>query len=430
MSKRTICNAMFQIPIVLLIISFQACLTLGELKASKAIDAAPEAGEEKQQSDKAAQPAKPHPKQPLADRIKAANRPYNYIALDYMSVPEGGDEEYINVETAWQQIHTVQCQSGRMLFWTLLKLDNADKSPYQYITMRGYNSLDDSRREVNWSGVRKALDKEIDFDGLFERTNKARTILHTETYEIVAYEGSPEGDADLTRFGYWQPAAGRESEYVDAERTVAAPNWRKIIEVDPSFKMWGLTRLVSSTADTKSHKYRIFHLFNTALRPADQEGRDKVRDARRQVFEAARENASERPQVDWESLRKGVKYHQLRMVLKTSPEDSGVAAEWRKLAGSWKHVYKNGSYRIKRITKNTEVLEWYDAEGTLKGKNESPMRIEIKEGVNHFYVHHANGTYHSVYKVHDGKWYEQLRGVFRNTKSTPDKFLVYERVKE
>ena len=111
MSKRTICTAMFQIPIVLLIVGFQACLPLGELKASKPMDAVSEAGEEKQQSDKAAQPAKPHPKQPLADRIKAANRPYNYIALDYMSVPEGGDEEYINVETAWQQIHTVQCQS-------------------------------------------------------------------------------------------------------------------------------------------------------------------------------------------------------------------------------------------------------------------------------------------------------------------------------
>ena len=178
------------------------------------------------------------------------------------------------------------------------------------------------------------------------------------------------------------------------------------------------------------HKYRIFPLFDTTQRPADQAGRDKIRDARRKVFEAAREEAAERPKVDWGALRKGVKYHQLKILMRTSPEDSGVAAEWKKLEGVWKHVRKDGSYRIKRITKNSEVLENYDADGKLLGKNESPMRIEIKEGINHFYVYHPRVTYHSVYKVHNGKWYEQLRGVFRNTGGAPNNFLVYERVKE
>ncbi|MBB77009.1 MAG: hypothetical protein CMJ75_21085 [Planctomycetaceae bacterium] len=134
--------------------------------------------------------------------------------------------------------------------------------------------------------------------------------------------------------------------------------------------------------------------------------------------------------MDWKALRKGVKSHQLRLLLRTDPEDNAVAAEWKKLEGSWKHVHKNGSHRIKRITKNKEVLEWYDTDGKLKGTNASPMRIEIKEGVSHCYVYHPRGTYHSESKVHDGKWYEQLRGVFRNAKSAPDKFLVYERTEE
>ena len=427
MRMQSPCAVMCQIHMVLLLVGFQA---FGELPATAQTEQSPATEEKAQDSEQAAQPETPVSVQPLVERTKAANRPYNYIALDYMSVPEGGDEEYTEVESAWQQIHTLQCQTGRLLFWTLLKVENPGESPYQYVTMRGYNSLDDAQREINWSNVRKTLKGKIDLDRLFERTEKSRKLLYTETYEIVAYEGSPQGDADLTRFGYWQPAAGREQEYVNAERELAAPHWKKIIEIDPSFKMWGLTRLVSSTASRKAHKYRIFHLLDTAQRPTDQEGRDKIREARRKVFAEAREKSPERVQVNWEALRKGVKSHQLRLLLRTDPEDSAVASEWKKLEGSWKHVYKNGSYRIKRITKNKEVLQWYDADGKLKGTNESPMRIEIKEGVSHFYVYHAQATYHSVYKVHDGKWYEQLRGVFRNTKSAPDKFLVYERTEE
>ena len=68
--------------------------------------------------------------------------------------------------------------------------------------MRGYNWLDGARREIEWSNVRKTLSEKIDLDQLFERTEKTRKLLDTDTYEIVAYEGSPEGDVDFTRFGY------------------------------------------------------------------------------------------------------------------------------------------------------------------------------------------------------------------------------------
>ena len=105
-----------------------------------------------------------------------------------------------------------------------------------------------------------------------------------------------------------------------------------------------------------------------------------------------------------------------------------VRMEWNKLKGAWKHTYEDGSYRIKRISWGTEQLEHYDAKGSLTGKGVVPMRIEVKGGLNHFYAFHPNGTYHSIYKIHDGKWYEQFRGIWREGNATPDAFLVYERL--
>ena len=105
------------------------CQAFGELSANAQTEQSPATEKKVQGSDQAGQREKPVAVQPLAERTKAANRPYNYVALDYMSVPEGGDEEYTEVETAWRQIHILQNQMGRLLFGTLLKGENPGESP-------------------------------------------------------------------------------------------------------------------------------------------------------------------------------------------------------------------------------------------------------------------------------------------------------------
>jgi hypothetical protein len=56
------------------------------------------------------------------------------------------------------------------------------------------------------------------------------------------------------------------------------------------------------------------------------------------------------------------------------------------------------------------------------------MRIEVREGLNHFYAYHETGPYHSIYKVQNGVWYEQLNSIFSNNDGRPDQFLIYERL--
>jgi hypothetical protein len=362
---------------------------------------------------------------PLEMRVKLAKRPYNFIQLGYMSVPEGGEDEYLAVEAEWMKIHEARCRRGNLLFWGLLKVGNPKGMGCQYVTIQGFNSFDDSRRPLRWWAIRRELGGELDEKALMQRTMAARKMLYTETYEIVDFEGAATPEIDVARFGYFQPIEGREEEYVDAEKELAAPYFRRVMEINPALKMWGLTRLVNTTASARSHQYRIFHLLDSTKMPSTDEEKAQLD----QKTQALQDDSSDN--TKWNELRKGVSGGQLKWVMKTSAEINPVNAEWEKLKGAWKCVRSDGSYRIKRIEPYQETLEVYDASGELKNTNVIPMRIEIKDGVNHFYTFYPQGTYHSVYKVHDGQWYEQGRGIFRATsKNAPDNFLIYDRIED
>lgn len=110
--------------------------------------------------------------------------------------------------------------------------------------------------------------------------------------------------------------------------------------------------------------------------------------------------------------------------------------EWVKLIGDWRAPGVLGfSYRIKRITKGQEVIEYYNTDGELRnpGGWKSTMKIERHHGLNFFTVRASTPNQHtSIYKVHDGKWYEQRQGIFAENKRNlaPDAFIIYERIEE
>ena len=56
------------------------------------------------------------------------------------------------------------------------------------------------------------------------------------------------------------------------------------------------------------------------------------------------------------------------------------------------------------------------------------MRIYIKDGIKHFSTYHPKVTWNTIYEIHAGKWYEQMRGIYHRTDSDPNQFIIYERV--
>ena len=116
------------------------------------------------------------------------------------------------------------------------------------------------------------------------------------------------------------------------------------------------------------------------------------------------------------------------VVLMLDQRKSAEAKEWQKLQGAWKHTYPNGNYRVKRISPYKETLEFYSKDGQLQNSGTSPMKIEIKNDLKFFYSIHSNRIWRSIYHIKDGKWYEQLRGIFGETNAKPNEFLIYKKI--
>ena len=123
------------------------------------------------------------------------------------------------------------------------------------------------------------------------------------------------------------------------------------------------------------------------------------------------------------------------------PNQGWQAAEWKKLVGVWRAPQGKG-FRIKRITPGQEIFESYDAKGNLVHKSRLDMTLERHYGINFFRVSNrvtlfpekeagkkSLASFTWPYKVHEGKWYEQMYGIFAKNKGNPSKFIVYNRVK-
>ena len=65
----------------------------------------------------------------FAHRMKLAQSPYSFLALDYMEVTEGKEKLYLEVEAAWQEIHEKMAADGKILSWGIAK---ARKNKFDY----------------------------------------------------------------------------------------------------------------------------------------------------------------------------------------------------------------------------------------------------------------------------------------------------------
>ena len=223
---------------------------------------------------------------------------------------------------------------------------------------------------------------------------------------------------DSLMCSFMTPAEGKESEYVGLEKKYYSKFWQEVSNSDPSHPGWHLGRLLLSSGQKPEYSYYTLHLNNSKKRSTLNE------EARKKIWEKVGPPPRD---INMNKLRKmkNVKY---KMVMATDLKTSAVSQEWQKLQGAWKHTYPNGNYRVKRISPYKETLEFYSKDGKLQSSGTSPMKIEIKNGLKFFYSIHQNGTWRSIYHIKDGKWYEQLRGIFGETNAKPNDFLIYEKI--
>jgi hypothetical protein len=120
------------------------------------------------------------PETPLA-------KPAQFLRVEYMRVPAGGDAAYTAVEKEWRKIHEGRIKDGTVANWGLYGrvLPGGTDYPYSYATVTGYSHFKDMNGFDFAAAVQKA--GLGDATALGDRTGKARDLVRAEDWVLVDY---------------------------------------------------------------------------------------------------------------------------------------------------------------------------------------------------------------------------------------------------
>ena len=357
--------------------------------------------------------------------MKLAQRPYSFLSVDYMDVADGKEELYLEVEAAWQKIHERMASDGKILSWGLAKA-RKNKFNYEYVTWKLLRSRGALDSLYDMDAIKERMG-EGEFDDLMAKTIESRKIVGSELMELEDYTLVPLSGSEqkvdpknlLFHMDYMTPAEGQEQEYAEMEKNVFQPRHQKGAELNPKFQFWRLLRKVSHSGNANEASYRTVNVFRKDVEPLSDKEAEKV-------------NSQIPPLPDGLTYDEVMKMRKMErvtfdVVSMLDPSVSAEAKAWKELSGTWTATNKNGSYRTKTISPYTEQIKMIDSSGELIQSGKTPMSIEIKNGVKFFSAHWENGTYTSIFKIHNDKWYEQTKNILSSNSGKPDIFYVYER---
>lgn len=353
-----------------------------------------------------------------------------FFVVNYMKSTEGKSEEYVDLERkVWKKVHEAKLKDGKSRGWIFLEvLSRGENSPdYDYATIDLYDSPEQMESPYPNDYLSKVLSE--DELMLVGNTGASRKLVGTSTWKVesgVMSDSTPSPQGMLVRVNSMQPTEGNEDKYLAAESTAFRKLHQAKIDAD-HMVAWFLLSSFSSNEE-QAAGFMTLDVYRDV-----QQARSRMS---QEESEAALESLSQQQKdmVDSMSVLRTISNRDVWVTIDSvlESDEQWEKQEWSKLTGAWKATLPDGNYRIKRLTEGSEVLEVYNSEGELQRRMESDMAIERYKGLNFFTV--RIGTpweYTSIYKVHEGKWYEQLRGIFAdNNRLEPNAFLIYERIEE
>ena len=363
--------------------------------------------------------------QPFDARMKIAMQPNGFALFTYMQIHEGQEEAYLEVEAEWKKIYERMTSQGKLSGWGVAKA-RTNKLGIEYVTWKSFPSLEALDEPYDIEEIREWMGSEA-FDKLMEKTKATRKIvgeevLRSEDYTIDNLTRDTQQQSNKISFflGYMTPADGKDAAYVRMEKLVFQPGRQNQVNHNPNFLGWRLEKRLFSWGEVPEAKYRTINVFLREKLSLTEEQESKLQESKpTPPAEFSETNIGELRSM------KGLMFD---VVMTTDKNQSAIVQAWAELEGAWVHHNENGTKRVKVISPFQETLKFYDAEGNLKKENTSPMRIYIKDGIKHFSTYHPEITWNSIYEVHDGKWYEQMRGIYHDTEGQPNRFLIYERL--
>jgi hypothetical protein len=146
------------------------------------------------------------------------------VILEYMKVPQGMEDEYLEVEQAWKKIHEKRIEAGICAGWQLWRNVYAGyNDPYQYITINWYNSYGETFEQGNWpEGITEGLFTDEEWNKIWAMTAESRVLAHRDvSHQLLTADNNAGGN--LIQLNHMKVKQGKESEYLKMEQEIFKP---------------------------------------------------------------------------------------------------------------------------------------------------------------------------------------------------------------
>ena len=113
-------------------------------------------------------------------------KPTLYAEVQYMQVPAGGDDLYLQVEKAWKKIHSIRRDAGIVTQWVVCKVKRTEGPPgdYNYAVIHIFDSWD-KLKKLYPSGLLEGKLALTDAEQqAINKTREARTMVRTQLWEL------------------------------------------------------------------------------------------------------------------------------------------------------------------------------------------------------------------------------------------------------
>jgi len=115
-----------------------------------------------------------------------AEKPTLYAEVQYMQVPEGGEDLYLQVEKAWSKIHAIRRDAGIVDQWLVCKVNRTDGPPsdYNHAVIHVFDSWDKLKKLYPsglFEGKLSLTDEEQE---AINKTRESRKMVRTQLWEL------------------------------------------------------------------------------------------------------------------------------------------------------------------------------------------------------------------------------------------------------
>jgi hypothetical protein len=168
-----------------------------------------------------------------------------YMQVQYIQVPDGGDELYLKVENVWTKIHKARRDLGLITAWATCRVERSlgSDADYNYVVVHLCDSWEDLENPIPWAKIQEMVSFSEEENSILEQTGESRDLLRSEIWRfdsaaIPERFGKPGFDRTLT-VGFMK--SKRPRAHRQLEREVYSKLWAQAAQDGYrwNWSLWG-----------------------------------------------------------------------------------------------------------------------------------------------------------------------------------------------